>query len=135
MAYSFEEVVCELDGQIHLGERVEVFLEDVGVGVDLAQLRVQLVDGGFEIDHLPGLRRRRQLVHREDVDVALEDLGLQVTQFPFHVVAAAHLARERALERRCLRVQLHPTHFTIPIAINCRHSTNLFVCLFVWFVL
>ena len=106
MTDPFEEDVGELDGEVHLGERVKVLLEGVVVGVDFAQLSIQLVDGSFEIDHLLGLRCCRQVVHLEDADVALDDFALQVAQFPLHVIAAAHLASKLALERRRVRIQL-----------------------------
>lgn len=51
-----KEDICELDSEIHLGERVEILLEDVGVGIALAQFGVQFIDGGFQVDYLFRLR-------------------------------------------------------------------------------
>ena len=84
-----------------------ILLEHFVVGVDLPQLAVQFVQRSLQIDHLFGMRSWRELFDLVDPQFLLLDFRLQVAQFAFHFVAAAHLFGERSLEGRQSGVQLN----------------------------
>lgn len=97
-AYLVEEDLSLSQDVLELGQLQEVALERLGVLVHFPQLVLQLLEGGLQVDHLPGLGGLGVLAGVQHRDAVLLDLLLQVAQLALHLVATAHLVDELPLE-------------------------------------
>uniref|UniRef100_A0A1I8J5W1 Secreted protein n=1 Tax=Macrostomum lignano TaxID=282301 RepID=A0A1I8J5W1_9PLAT len=83
---------------LELGQLQVIPLQRLLVGVDVAQLVLQLLQVGLKVDHLAGIRSFGIVAGVQHWHAVLLDLLLQVTQLPLHLVTAADFVDKLSLE-------------------------------------
>lgn len=106
VTYLIEEDLSLSENMLKLGQLQEIAFERLSVQIYFPQLVFQFLEGGLQIDHLPGLRSLRILAGIQHRYTVLLDFLLQVAQLALHLVAPAYLVDEFSLKGIDVGIQL-----------------------------